>query len=440
MAAETNLQTVARLAADVPALYMKDKLLPRPERTLVFWNLCEKSTIPRGEGKTCQFTRYERMALPTSPLEESVTPTATPIILTVVQAVVDQWGAYGSFSDMAELTVRHPVMEQLTELLGLQRDELLDREVQVTAMGSTAVSFASTATSRATLAAGMNLASADIREVVALLRQNGSPTRKDGLFEGILDPFVEGDLNADTVFQAAAQNAGSSQIETLRSFNIGKWLGVMWSRSNLVPIIAQLPANHVTIAASTGAITGATLFSAGSPVRVKATRLDPSTGFEVAIGNETLISNAAAFHAVVTIDDPTAIAGVYFVYSTMEGGATGTATFQVKVTHAGGADTTIVLVKAGAPTPANAFVVQATGKVAPPDCPASINIHTSYIFGRGSLGATTLSNLQTFMTPKGAVDSDPLAQRRKAGWKQPFKSLILNPNFFRRIESASAFN
>src|SRR5204862_8081562 len=85
-------------------------------------------------------------------------------------------------------------------------------------------------------------------------------------------------------------------------------------------------------------------------------------------------------------------------------------------------------------------IVQATGAVAPPPPPTATNVHTSYIFGKESFGVVDLGGLETFLTPATASDSDPLVQRRKVGWKQPFKPVILNPNYFTRLESLSAFN
>ena len=79
MATQPNLATSGSMSPDILAVYMMDELLDRAEKDTVFWPLCEKSTIPKGSGKTVQFTRYERLPLPEAPLEESVTPVATPI-------------------------------------------------------------------------------------------------------------------------------------------------------------------------------------------------------------------------------------------------------------------------------------------------------------------------------------------------------------------------
>lgn len=439
MPAEANLATSGSMSPDILAVYMMDELLDRAEKDTVFWNLCEKSTIPKGSGKTIQFTRYERLPLPEAPLEESVTPAATPITLSTVDAVLDQWGAVVSMSDIVVLIINHPLVQQARELLTLQHNELVDREVQVVAMGSTNVYFAGNKSSRASLTAGDVISTDDVRRMVARMRQNGAPPWKGGIYKGVVDPFVEMDLTKDPTFQQAGTNI-QGQVSTLKDAVIGRWMGVEWSRSNGIPIISLLAAGSYSIPAAgdTGAVAGGTLFDAGATVRVLVTRLDPQTGFEVASSPETAVTNAAAFAAAVTIQSGAAT-GTYKVYSTMQGGATGTATLQLRIRHTAGTADTVKLIKGGAPTAAGAYVVIGSGPVAPPAPPAGVNVHISYVMGRGYLGAATLDGLKTYVVPAQASESDPLAQRTKAGWKQLFKALVLNPDFGTRTESASAF-
>jgi hypothetical protein len=220
-------------------------------------------------------------------------------------------------------------------------------------------------------------------------------------------------------------------------------MGVDWSRSNGIPILSLMNAGWYQVTAVTaGAIPpGGTPFTAGATpgVRTVVTRIDPQTGFETQIGVESVTTNAAAFGVQVQIMGA-APTGTYRVYSSMENGAPGTATMQVRVKHVTGNTTdTVILVKGGAPTAGNSFVVTASGPVAPPTPPATINVHISYVLGRGFLGATTLDALKTYIVPASASESDPLAQRTKAGWKQMFKALVLNPDFGTRVESASFF-
>src|SRR5215813_4922856 len=402
MATELNLATSASMSPDVLAVYMMDELLDRAEKDTVFWDLTEKSTLPKGSGKTVQFTRYERLPLPEAPLEESVTPAAVPITLSTVDAVLDQWGAIVSMSDVVVLVIKHPLVQQARELLTLQHNELVDREVQVVAMGSSAIYFAGGRTSRAGLTQADVIVTDDVRRIVANLRQKGAPPYTGGRFRGVVDPFVEMDISKDSTFQLAGV---FSQVETLKDAMIGRWMGVDWMRSNGIPIITLMNAAWVTMTQPTAAVTGATLFDVNGHVRTVVTRIDPMTGFETAISAETDNTSASAFavSAQIASGAPT---GTYKVYSTLLGGAPGTATLQVRIKHiAGNTGDTILLVKGGSPSVGNAFVATGSGPVAPPIPPATINVHISYVCGRGYLGATTLDALKTYVVPATASES-----------------------------------
>src|SRR5262245_15158613 len=438
MPAEANLATSGSMSPDILAVYMMDELLDRAERDTVFWNLCEKSPIPKGSGKTAQFTRYERLPLPEAPLEESVTPVATPITLSTVDAVLDQWGAVCSMSDVVVLVIKHPLVQQARELLTLQHNELVDREVQVVAMGATTIYFAGGRTSRAALTQADVIVTDDVRRMVANLRSKGAPPYEGGRYKGVVDPFVEMDISKDSTFQLAGV---FSQVETLKDAMIGRWMGVDWLRSNYIPIINLMNAAWVTVSADTVTTdyAGGTTFAINSHVHVVVTRMHPSTGFETAILADQDITSASAFGVKIVMGGATAPVGTYKVYATLENGVIGTSTLQLRIKHLTGGTETAYLVKGGAPTTGSAFVVTGSGPVAPPIPPATINVHISYLMGRGYLAATTLDALKTYIVTATASESDPLAQRTKAGWKQMFKALVLNPDFGTRIESASAF-
>src|SRR5258705_7952576 len=153
MPTEPNRQPSGTLSADIVGVWLKDELLERAERDTVFWDLTEKTNLPTGNGQVVQFTRYEYLPLPEAPIEEGVTPTLTPLTISTVQAIVDQWGAVVGITDRAEMTVKHPTMQIARDLLSDQNVQLVDREVQVVAMGSTAVLFAGGKASRSALTA-----------------------------------------------------------------------------------------------------------------------------------------------------------------------------------------------------------------------------------------------------------------------------------------------
>lgn len=431
--AETNITTTNTLAHDVVPLVIRDRLLERGLETLVFMDSAEELMLPEGNGKAIQATRYERLALPNSPLTESETPTATPIVASIVQAIVDQWGGVCSMSDMSQITIKHPVLSIAQDLLGDQRAELIDREIQRVLNASSSVNYANGKASRSALTTVDVLTTNDVQKILATLRTNGARPWANGMFRGVVNAYQEQDLLADATFKQSSIQQGTVGNGSLVGGKIGSWMGVEWYRSNFIPAISRYSA--VTPAANT-TLNNFTGFTGSSTVRAKITKLDSRTGFETQIGDETAVTNASAFRVVFT----SLTAGTYNLYMSVEDGAAGTATFQARVVLT--TTTTINIAKAlGTGTiTASELVQNATGAVAPPDASSTVNVHPCYIFGRGAYGVTNLSALKTFLTPATPSDSDPLVQRRKAGWKQIFKALILNPNFMRRIEAASAYN
>lgn len=431
-----NEATTSTLAADLVPVLIKEKLLSIAEKQTVFYELGDKETLPENSGKTVQFTRYERLPLPNAPLAEGVPPTNTPLTTSVVQAVVDQWGATVGLTDVADLTVRHPVLKVAQQRLGTQHNELVDREVQRTLMGGSNVSFSNNRASRSALVAGDYLTTDDIRRAVSTLRATGAMDFDGSNYVGVFDPYVEMDLTKDSTFVTASSY---SNIKTLLNAEVGMWMGVRWKRSNYIPIVAAT-STGIAIAANT-TLNSFTGFTASSSVRAKATKLDATTGFETSIFAEATITNAAAFRVLFTFSAD----GIYNCYTSLQDGAAGTPTFQVRVTRSGTNVTVNVAKAAGTGTVvvtgnAQETVVTATGAIAPPDGSTAGNTHLTYVFGKEAFGVIDLAGLKTYITPATPTTADPLVQLRIVGWKQIFKAVIKSTDFFRRIESLSAFN
>lgn len=429
------------LTADIIPLIIKEKMLSIAEKQTVFYELADKETLAENSGKTVQFTRYERLNLPTTTITEGTPPAAQALTTSVVQAVVDQWGATVAITDVAQLTVKHPVLRVAQDRLGTQHAETLDREIMRTLLGGTNVAFPSPRTTRVGLQAGDYPTTDLIRTIVSTLRAQGAATYEGGMYAGVVDPYHEMDLTKDATFVNAA---AYSNIEALFVNEIGRWMGVRWKRSNLIPIYTALATTGWTIAADTtvaNAGASAVGFAASSTVRVKVTKLNTATGFETTIMAEQSVTNGAAF--VVSVTTPTAT-GVFNIYVSLEGGAAGTATFQNQVTNPTGL--LYGYAKAGAANAATATYTglalnaKGTGATEPPDTSTAGNVHIGWVFGKESFGVVSLEGLQTFLTPAAANQADPLAQLRYCGWKQMFKAVIKNTQFFERFEALSAFN
>ena len=68
---------------------------------------------------------------------------------------------------------------------------------------------------------------------------------------------------------------------------------------------------------------------------------------------------------------------------------------------------------------------------------SSTTVYPALVLGKGAYGVADFQNMQTYVTPAVASDSDPLAQRRKVGAKVAFAAKRLQESAMVRIESGA---
>lgn len=438
MPVEPGTTTSSTVAADMVPVYLRTQQLAIAQKDTVFYDLCDEIDMPEGEGTVIQCNRFERFPLPTQPAQEGVTPTAVPLTLSTVQAVLDEWIMVASITTRATLTAKHPLIQIGNSRLGTAMGELIDRECIRVASGGANTIFGGGKASRSLLVAGDNLTSDLVSQGVATLRQLGAPGY-DGKkrFVGVHDPYVEQDLQKDPTYVQAHSYADAVALMNGES---GLWKGARWKTSNLLPIISLLAgANYDASAQDIGAPqAGETNFDAASTVRVVVTSLDATYGTETLVSVVVAVTDAASFSVRARVL-AAAPSGTYRIYVGLQG-ATVT-TLQTEVVHVTGTTDAKTFVKAGTPNGSNRYVTQGTGPAAPPAPPATGNVHISFLFGKGALGCSKLGKKwESNITPPVASDSDPAKQRRKMSAKTFFKPVILNTDFFRRYETLSAFN
>lgn len=231
MAATSTSQLTAELQT-----YFSKKLLTQAEYTTVLDQFAYKEKIPSASSKTISFTQYADLAPATTPLTEGTPPTDTQLTTTPITAVIDQLGAYVTLTDLAEMTVKHPVVQKTTSLLGVQAARSYDRVINSVIVAGTNVIYPGAIASRATVTATSYLTFAEVKKAVALLRNNGAQEFDDGNFILLVDPSVEVDLMNDTTFQNTVyrQSAQNQNNENYKGA-ITKFGGVTVVRSNNIP-------------------------------------------------------------------------------------------------------------------------------------------------------------------------------------------------------------
>ena len=414
----------ATLASDA-VTYIREELLDLAEKLTVFAQFAEQVALPQHSSKTIQFSRYPYLALPQTAATEGTTGTSTALSVQTVTATTDQWILTVTLTDLAQLTIKHPLVPVVNDLLGYAMAQLVDREIYKVLVSGSTVVFPGAVVSRVTLASTSILDDTVVMKVGATLRSLGARSMDGSNFVLVVDPYQEQDLMNQTSTFVAAH--AFKNVEALYNAEVGRWRGFRCVRSNLIPVIALL-------AGGTAAASGAD-GSWGGTVSVfwKITAVDNQFGFESQIGAASNTGTSAVTinqHIVVTV--PSTAGYTYNVY--------------ISDTTAVSTDANLHLYQSGiAPsgvtTSILGFPATTAGNNPPATPPSGVNVHTAFALGKQSNAMVKLSgdNMRVLVTPATPSDSDPAAQRRKLSFKGSFKSVILNQDFMRRIETASAF-
>jgi N4-gp56 family major capsid protein len=430
--------------------YIADKTLPLARRQLVAFQFADKSEgIPKGRGVNYTASRYMRLPLPYAPLSEGVPPIGETMTLQQVTATALQWGDKVTITDVAEMTIKHPLFEKACELVALQLSETLERNTFNALMGGTQVNYVNSRASRGALVAG------DVLDTQTVIRT-------DAALETLGAPRWMGDEMTDTKIEAgkptkASENPRSmphyvalihtlvvadfrqnsdvrlawtySDLNRLYNYEAGEWSGIRFCKTNMIPSWTQV--------ANTGQ--NATAGTAGA-LATSATYTVIITGSDTQNQYETLIYAISASVSVtgpngsISVTLPSTVGYTYSAYI-------GTTTSPGNLAMSASGPTTgpmagVATQMAGGQT----VVLTAIGPMqVPPAAPgAGLTVFPTFIIGRGAYAQVDLDSAK-FTYLKDADKSDPLNQLRIVGWKAFYGTLLSNVMFMARIESVSAY-
>ncbi len=182
--------------------YYSDYLIDMAEPKLVHDQFGQKCPIPKGNGKTIEFRKYDPLPKMTQPLTEGVTPSGQKLDMGVVSAEVKQYGGFIELSDILMLTAIDNNLVQATKLLGGQAGRTLDTITREVLSGGTNVQFAEgQVSSRNKLVGGREsgnhyLSVDAVRRAVRYLKKMNAETI-NGSYVGIIHPDTAYDLMSD---------------------------------------------------------------------------------------------------------------------------------------------------------------------------------------------------------------------------------------------------
>ncbi len=433
-----------QFSADIEG-YIADKTLPLTRRQLVAFQFGDPAELPAGRGTTYTASRYNRLALPFATLSEGVPPVGETMSLQQVTATMQQWGDKVTITDVAELTVKHPLFKKATELVALQLAETLERNTFNSLMAGTQVNYVNSRGSRGALVAG------DVLDTNTVIRT-------DAALETIGAPRYMGDEMTDTKIDAgkpskASQPATSmphyvaimhtlvvadfrqnsdvrlawtySDANRLYNYEAGEWSGIRFCKTNMVPSFTGVAQINPT-AGVAGALAANNYF-------VVVTASDTQNQYESRI-YQVSNSTAVAANGSLTVALPNIVG---FTFSVYVGLTSSPANLGLCVA---GPTSGPLQGQATQLAPNQNVVITGLGVAqTPPAAPATgVTVFPTFVIGRGAYAQVELDDVK-FSYLTGADKSDPLNQLRVIGWKVFYGTLITNQNFFARIESASAY-
>src|SRR5215472_3870436 len=435
-------------SADIEA-YIADKTLPLARRQLVVYQFGDPLTLPKGRGVTYTATRYNRVSLPYAPLSEGVPPVGEVMTIAQVTATALQWGDKITITDVAELTIKHPLFKKAIELMGLQVAETFERNTFNNLQAFTQVNYVNSRGARASLVAGDVMNIHELNRAFAMLLNVGAPrfmgdeltdTKIDADASGqrassnprsmphyvaVIHPFVMSDLRENQPIQYAWSQ---SDINRLYNFELGEWSGIRFCFSNLVPSWTGVAQINPT-AGTSGNLATNNYFTI-------VTAQDTQNQYESQIYQ---VSNSTAVtgpNGSLSVTLPALSGFTFSVYV----GLSASNIFNLGLSSAGPTSGPMQG-QATQLAPSQTVIITGLGVAqVPPAAPATgVTVYPNYIFGRGSYGQVVLDDVR-FTYLKEADKSDPLNQLRVVGWKAFYGTIVQNNIFAMRIESTSAFS
>lgn len=168
-----NNTTTSQVTAAVSA-HLSATLLSRayPYFVHVLW--AQVRDIPRNGSAVVKFRKYGSLSAATTALVEGVTPAGSQLSITDISATVAQYGDYVTTTDFLDMTVIEGLKTELAQILGDQMGDTIDQLCRDVLAAGSSIQYASTATSRATVVAGMILTGDEVRESVRTLQGNNA--------------------------------------------------------------------------------------------------------------------------------------------------------------------------------------------------------------------------------------------------------------------------
>ena len=215
---------------------------------MVAFGLCDvKPTNQTQPGATVTFLMANDMTASTTPLTEGVDVDAVALSDSSVTVTLNEYGNAAVSTAKLRLTSMIPVNEAITNILGANAAEVMDKlTFNVLVTGTNVVygkdpSTGVRAAARANVTAGHVSKSADLRQARTTLRKNKVP-RRNGLYVALYHPDALYDLREETGTLGWREiiTRGDAGLQEVRNGSIGIYEGFEVIETTNAPLIANV--------------------------------------------------------------------------------------------------------------------------------------------------------------------------------------------------------
>jgi len=380
--------------------FYSDYLIDLAEPELVHEQFGQRLPIPRGQGKTIQFRRFDPLPEATDALTEGVTPAGQSLSVNAVTATVAQYGGYVTLSDLLLLTAVDNNLMQATKLIASQAGRTLDTLTREVLNAGTVVQYADgKVASRAALyytsaADNCNLTVDAVKKAVRFLETQNAP-RINGYYVGIIHPCCKYDLMRDPAWRNPHEYVDT---EHLYRNEIGELYGVRFVQS------------------SRAKVWHADVLAGGRPTLTVKTALDGTGSATIAVKEAITAAEAAALAGKKVL-----LGGSEITLVSAAAGEAGSAALTASaVVKNVAADTVICGEGAGA---------------------GGADVYSTLILADDAYGVTEITGggLKHIVKQLGSAGTgDALDQRATCGWKATRAAELLVPQYLVRIETTAS--
>lgn len=243
------LATNTGTLADEFKTFYQRTLLETAEAKLVHDQFGEEYDLADGNGKTMEFRRWTALASATTPLTEGSPGGEGTFTYTAITVSISQYGAWVKGTDLVQLTTFDPMIDNIAEAQGAQAGRSLDEITRDILVAGTNVRFADGVANRAAVAVANKLDSDELVVAKTTLLVNLAEPVDGEMYGAIVHPHTEAGILRDPTIVNAA-NAGNKGGDMLFKGEIGRWMGIAFTRANNAKVFTGAGAGGINVYAT----------------------------------------------------------------------------------------------------------------------------------------------------------------------------------------------